>query len=296
MTRRTHSLNAYESKVVAGGAGATGDISVESAIGLFATADNGNYLVVDPESATVREYFKVVAVDTGTGLLTCASFRGLGGSVGDIAHAHDGGATVRAVAVHQWIDDIFQDLEDHIPGTNPHDQYLQESEAATTLVHVAGDTMTGDLVLAGDPDADLKAATKQYVDNSVPAFVPSSVVAEASGAGTNITTTWVARATGSIAIPAEWNTYDVLVTFEQSMGSGAANNVTVRVEYDSVTGSESTQMTNYQDGAMAIVHEVFSGETSTGVVSFKGEAQTDTGDCTSGDARNLVTAIAVRVS
>lgn len=30
---------------------------------------------------------------------------------------------------------------------------------------LAGGTMTGDLVLAGDPDANLKAATKQYVDN-----------------------------------------------------------------------------------------------------------------------------------
>lgn len=33
----------------------------------------------------------------------------------------------------------------------------------------AGGTMTGDLVLAGDPDADLKAAPKQYVDAHYPA-------------------------------------------------------------------------------------------------------------------------------
>lgn len=32
-------------------------------------------------------------------------------------------------------------------------------------VDLAGDTMTGDLVLAGDPDSALKAATKQYVDS-----------------------------------------------------------------------------------------------------------------------------------
>lgn len=37
----------------------------------------------------------------------------------------------------------------------------------TRKVDVAGDTMTGDLVLAGDPDASLKAATKRYVDNTV---------------------------------------------------------------------------------------------------------------------------------
>lgn len=34
-------------------------------------------------------------------------------------------------------------------------------------VDVAGDTMTGDLVLPGDPNAALEAATKQYVDNAV---------------------------------------------------------------------------------------------------------------------------------
>lgn len=33
-------------------------------------------------------------------------------------------------------------------------------------VDVAGDTMTGDLVLPADPDQPLEAATKQYVDNS----------------------------------------------------------------------------------------------------------------------------------
>jgi len=32
------------------------------------------------------------------------------------------------------------------------------------MVEKAGDTMTGDLILAGDPDSALKAATKQYVD------------------------------------------------------------------------------------------------------------------------------------
>ena len=38
--------------------------------------------------------------------------------------------------------------------------------AAADYLALAGGTMTGDLVLAGDPDAALKAATKQYVDNN----------------------------------------------------------------------------------------------------------------------------------
>ena len=38
--------------------------------------------------------------------------------------------------------------------------------AAADYLALAGGTMTGDLVLAGDPDAALKAATKQYVDSN----------------------------------------------------------------------------------------------------------------------------------
>jgi hypothetical protein len=41
----------------------------------------------------------------------------------------------------------------------------------------SGGTMTGDLILAGDPDADLKAATKQYVDTSVDSVLALAVSA-----------------------------------------------------------------------------------------------------------------------
>jgi len=43
----------------------------------------------------------------------------------------------------------------------------------TTFVRKAGDTMTGALILSGDPLVDLQAATKQYVDN---AFDPAQFV------------------------------------------------------------------------------------------------------------------------
>jgi hypothetical protein len=38
----------------------------------------------------------------------------------------------------------------------------------TTFVRKVGDTMLGPLVLSGDPTTALQAATKQYVDNSIP--------------------------------------------------------------------------------------------------------------------------------
>mgnify|MGYP003109838987 CR=1 FL=1 len=40
------------------------------------------------------------------------------------------------------------------------------TNSIATKLPLAGGTLTGDLVLAGDPDANLKAATKQYVDNN----------------------------------------------------------------------------------------------------------------------------------
>jgi len=146
MTRRTHSLNAYESDVPSG-AGATGDITVTSAIGLTAEVDDGMYLVISPEDVDNREYIKVTSVDVGSGLLGCAADRGLGGSVGGIAHTHPANAKVRAVSVHQWLNDIFDDIGDidiilgnHIPGVDPHPQYLEEDEG--NLLYLSRDGTT----------------------------------------------------------------------------------------------------------------------------------------------------------
>jgi len=43
-------------------------------------------------------------------------------------------------------------------------EFVQTS--AGTLLPLAGGTMTGDIILAGNPDAALKPATKQYVDTN----------------------------------------------------------------------------------------------------------------------------------
>lgn len=44
---------------------------------------------------------------------------------------------------------------------------LTKAEADALYVALAGSTMTGDLILVGDPVQDLQAATKQYVDNEI---------------------------------------------------------------------------------------------------------------------------------
>lgn len=51
-------------------------------------------------------------------------------------------------------------------GTNT-TQLATTAFVTANAVPLAGGTMTGDLVLSGDPDANLKAATKQYVDTQV---------------------------------------------------------------------------------------------------------------------------------
>ena len=60
----------------------------------------------------------------------------------------------------------------------------------TTLgaVPKAGGTMTGDLVLAGNPDAALKAATKQYVDNLLAGLAKRSTVRASTTANITIAT------------------------------------------------------------------------------------------------------------
>lgn len=47
-------------------------------------------------------------------------------------------------------------------------------DTATGFVRITGDTMTGSLVLSGDPSVNLGAATKQYVDTELAALVDSA--------------------------------------------------------------------------------------------------------------------------
>lgn len=83
------------------------------------------------------------------------------------------------LATTAFVTGAISDLTDSAPGTL---DTLNELAAAlgddanfsttvtnsiATKLPLAGGTLTGDLVLSGDPDANLKAATKQYVDTQV---------------------------------------------------------------------------------------------------------------------------------
>ena len=155
MSRRTDSLNAYEVGLTSGISDVDTSFPVESTIGLIAPG----YLVINPDDPTKREYFKYTIINGSNLEMPNTGFRGLRGSASG-ASAHLAGARVRAVAVGQWLDDIFSDIED-----------LEAAQAAFLLLDGTR-AMTGDLNMGGKlvqnmtlaPVAADDATSKQYVD------------------------------------------------------------------------------------------------------------------------------------
>ncbi len=154
---RIFTRNAFETALDGGIDNAITTITLDSVIGL----SSPGILVFNDDSPTLREYVEYTGI-TSNDLTGCT--RGLTGSAGGIPHPHGNGDRVRSVYTHQIQDRIWDDIEDletadtdHVAAADPHTGYLKE----------AGGTMTGDLVLDADPDAALKAATKQYVDARV---------------------------------------------------------------------------------------------------------------------------------
>jgi len=142
MSKRTYSWNAYESELLSGVDGSSGTITVTSAVGLQAPA----YLVIDPDDNARREYVRVTNIASNVFTVT----RGLGGSVGGVGQAHDSGAKVRAVAVHQWLDDIFDDIEANTSDIATNTSDITIVEDAVQLVDA---NLSGHIVNPGDPHA-----------------------------------------------------------------------------------------------------------------------------------------------
>jgi hypothetical protein len=159
MSNRSHSLNAYEVALTS----AVGDSSLSFPVESVAGLSVPMYVVVDPDDPTKREYIKVVSINGNNLEVGSLANRGLAGTTGGVPLAHDLGAKIRAVAVAQWLDDIFGDIEELEIDSATH---LTEAQANLLYVLETGDTMTGFLTLNADPTADLHATTKQYVDQN----------------------------------------------------------------------------------------------------------------------------------
>lgn len=141
-------------------------LPLDSALGLTAPG----WLVIDPDDPLLREYIDFTNINVAT--LEGVTRGGEGSAAGGQAHAS--GARVRAVAVHQWLDAIWDDVEDleqedidHVAASDPHPVYLTAAEGDALYVRLSGSTMSGLLVLSGDPSLALHAAPKQYVDTSL---------------------------------------------------------------------------------------------------------------------------------
>lgn len=154
MSRRTHSLNAYEVGLTSGISDVDISFPVESVVGLLAPG----YLVVDPDDPLKREYFKFESINGSNLEMPSTAFRGLTGSANG-AQAHLAGARVRAVAVGQWLDDIFSDIED-LEAADAAFLPIDGSVAMTGPLNMGGNKVTvlGEGTLADD------VVTKGYVD------------------------------------------------------------------------------------------------------------------------------------
>lgn len=104
MSRRKYSYNVFETTLASGISSGATDLELTSVTNLRAPG----YLVVDDDNDSLREVISFSNIN-GSTLQGCD--RGLEGSASG-AQAHDSGKLVRAVMVHQFIDDIFNDIEE----------------------------------------------------------------------------------------------------------------------------------------------------------------------------------------
>jgi hypothetical protein len=163
LSRRTIPTNAYQALTTGLVSAGADSIPVD----VIGDLDFPGFVTLSPFSVSLREVIRFSAI-SGSNIITLT--RGLAGSVGGVAHEHPTGAIVISAPTEQLIDDIFADIEDLENGTgfwvDADSAHVAAGDPHTAYLLRAGGTMTGDLVLDADPDADLKAATKQYVDNA----------------------------------------------------------------------------------------------------------------------------------
>ena len=160
MSRRFTGRNAFETTL--SNTITAGDTAVilTSATGLV--TDQPGYLVLEDEDPNLREYIRYESI-TGNTLNNCS--RGLAGSANG-AQGHSSGAIVRSVAVHQWLEQLFDDIEDleaadislgndltvHIAdASDPHAAagYLDQTDGDGRYLQLTGGTVSGGVTFQG---------------------------------------------------------------------------------------------------------------------------------------------------
>ncbi len=231
--QETKLLNAFET-TLSTTLGASG-----TSVTLTAVTDSASnnivapcYLVIEPDSATNREYVLVSAVNIGTKTLTLgdggSSYRYLTGSAATSGLSHASGATIRYVPMAQH----FEDLNDRID----------------TVINEAGTAVNTTLFLDED-DMSSNSATKGVTQQSVKAYVDTQLTAEdldiSADSGSNIAIdldsetldleggTGIDTATGTNKV-----TFAIDSTVATLAGSQALTNKTIDVDSNTVSNIE----------------------------------------------------------
>lgn len=231
--QETKLLNAFET-TLSTTLGASG-----TSVTLTAVTDSASnnivapcYLVIEPDSATNREYVLVSAVNIGTKTLTLgdggSSYRYLTGSAATSGLSHASGATIRYVPMAQH----FEDLNDRID----------------TVINEAGTAVNTTLFLDED-DMSSNSATKGVTQQSVKAYVDTQLTAEdldiSADSGSNIAIdldSEVLDLEGGTGIDTTTGTNKVTFAIDSTVatlaGSQALTNKTIDVDSNTVSNIE----------------------------------------------------------
>jgi hypothetical protein len=158
MSSQSHSFNAFETGL--DGAIGIGDttITLDDVSGLVAPG----YLVIDPDDPVNREWIRFEGINVND--LTAVTRGLLGNPTQDVAHSS--GARVRAVAVGQWLDDIFFDI-DALETLSPLYLLLDGTRPMTGPLDMDGEEINGIGMNVAPLDAD--AVNFKYVNDT---FIP----------------------------------------------------------------------------------------------------------------------------
>jgi len=220
--QETKLLNAFET-TLSTTLGASGTTATLTAV-TDAASNNIEapcYLVIEPDSATNREYVLVSAINIGTKTITLgdggSSYRFLKGSSATSGLSHASGATIRYVAMAQH----FEDLNDRVD----------------TIINEDGTAVNTSLFLDED-DMVSDSATKGVTQQSVKAYVDSQVTAQDLDFGGDTGTGQVDLDSQTFTIAGTTNEIETSAT-DQTLTIGLPSSITVNVTGD-LTGNADT--------------------------------------------------------
>ena len=186
------------------------------------------YLVIEPDSATNREYVLVSAVNIGTKTLTLgdggSSYRHLTGSSASSGLSHASGSTIRYVPMAQHIEDI--------------------NDRVDTVINEAGTALNTTLFLDED-DMSSNSATKGVTQQSVKAYVDTQLTAEDLDTAGN-------SGTGSVDLDSQSLTVSGDGTILSSTASGQGITFSIADASTSAKGAASFSSDNFSVSSGAV--------------------------------------------